>query len=655
MNDRDPPDAPVAARRLVAALAVAWAAWLPALAAIVLSIVYGLPVVGRDEFMSLYLLNAIVWGGVSALLIARRPNPVGAITALTAIGSGVSAIVRQLVRSPLGTGIDPGIAEHVLDRVWMPGTLATLSILPLLLTSRPLGPRTRALVGLGIAAAVAPFLVSFVRQKPGAADNPLGIDDPVVQDVVVAVFEGSLALSVALAVVTAAMLLWRWRLGPLDDRRGTGWLVIGQVALIVLFGPTFLPRLPISSQEIFQFIPLAPVLGLLFMAAAVVAVALGARLWGIESTVNRIVADGLLLVVILLTYVSLAVPLSTALPVPPTIAGVAGVVAFALALQPLRRLVRRRVDALVFGDAADPAQLLARVGSVRSDGDVLQTLLAEVRSALRLDGLEVGTGDPGRDQGRRVVLPLRGAGGVLGWVRATPRGRQRLDQRTRSVLEGISGVLAVARQLDEAHRELGEARDRALSVADEERRMLRRELHDGLGPALATASARLSDLAAHWPADPGRARSALADIRTELARRTTDVRDLARTLLPGALDAGDLDTALRELGARFSTERLAISVDAIGAAELDASAQTAVHHLAAEAVLLLRRATGVRHAELRVEAGPEWIVIVLTADAAFVDRPDTVAPLRSIAGRARELGGRSSTDDPRTVRVEVPR
>ena len=651
---RDPADR----RRLVGALVVVAGAWLPALAALILSAVYALPIVGLNEFMSLYLLNAIVWGGVSGLLIARRPNPVGIITAITAITSAVSALVRQLVRSPLSTGIDPGIAEHVLDRLWMPGTLATLSILPLLLTSRPLGPRMRLLVGVGLVAATLPLLVSIVRQKPDAPDNPLGIDDARAQVVVVAVFESALALSVAIAVITAVILVGRWRRGSADDRRGLGWLAIGQIALILFFGPTFLPRLPVASQQLFQFFPLAPILAVLFMAAAVVVVALGTRLWGIESTVNRVVADGLLLVVVLLTYVSLALPLSMALPVPPTIAGVAGVVAFALALQPLRHFIRRRVDALVYGDAADPDQLLARVGGVRADGDVLVTLISEVRTALRLERLEVRVAEAGQvpvDDDRSLLLPLRGGSGVVGWVRATPRGRQRLDQRTRSVLENVSGVLAVALQLDTAHRELGEARDRTLSVAGEERRMLRRELHDGLEPALATASARLEEVADHWPADRSRVRAELADVRTELARRTTDVRDLARTLLPGALDAGDLGTALEELAARFSGERLRIGVAATGVDGLDPAMQTAVHHLAAEAVLLLRRAPRVRAAELRVEVGSEWIAIELAADAPFAEGAAAAAALTSIAERSRELGGRPGAADPRAVRVEVPR
>jgi len=645
-------DAPTARRRLVAAVSVTLAAWIPAAAAIVLSAAYGLPVVASGEFVSLYLLNAVVWGGVSGLLVARRPNPVGVILAVTAIGSALSALGTQLGRSPHPGWFDTGLAAHVIDRLWMPGTLATLSVLPLLLTARPLGRPARVLAVTGLVVALVPLALAVVRQKPGMAINPLAV---VPQELVVAAFVVALSVSVALAIVTDLVLVWRWRRGPIGDRRGTGWLVLGQTMLILFFGPTFLPWMPVTAESIFRFTPLAPVVAFVFMVAAVVVVALGARLWGIETTVNRVVVDVLLLAVVVLVYVSVAIPLAGAFPVPPMIAGVAGVVLFALVLEPLRRFLQRRVDALVYGDAADPTQLLARLGAARHDGDLLDALVAELRDALRLDGLEVHAverglpaGPPGR---RALVLPLRGAGGVeVGWVRAIPAGRQRVDVRTRRVLEGIAGVLAVALQLDAVNRELGEARDRAVAVGAEERRMLRRELQGGLVPALGRSAALLEHVAERLPA----ARAELAGIRSDLTGRTAEVRDLARTLVPGALDAGDLETALRELAARFSGDGLEIEVHSAGTDALEVVQQNAVHHVAAEAVLLLRRSPAVRRARLDVTVHAESAIVELGADAPFSLASAAAVILRSIADRADELGGRVDVDVAR-IRVEVPR
>src|SRR5690606_39172177 len=112
-----------------------------------------------------------------------------------------------------------------------------------------------------------------------------------------------------------------------------------------------------------------------------------------------------------------------------------------------------------------------------------------------------------------------------------------------------------------------------------------RELHDGLAPALASTVADLEGVPALID-EPARARRAIDDVRTEIAARTNDVRDLARTLLPGSLDAGDLEAALSELGERFTSNDIRVEVHAKETCDLDSTRQAAVYHVAAEAVLL---------------------------------------------------------------------
>lgn len=618
-------DAPVARRRLVAAALVALAAWVPAAAAVALTVVFALPLAGPRGFVSLYLIDAVVWGAVSALLVARRPNPVGAVLAVTAVGSALSALGAQVALSPFGGILGSGVAAHVVGLLWLPGTLLSLSVLPLLLTSRPLRRTEQTLVGAGVVAAVLS---------------------------VAGLLAVALAVSVVLAIVTAVVLLRRWRSGPIDERRGAGWLALGQLLLLVFVGPTLLPVPTGATEVIIRFLPLAPFAAIVFMAVAVVVAALGSGLWGIESAVNRVLVDVLLLVLLVMLYVSVALPASTALPVPPTIAGAAGVAALALALAPARRWLQRRVDALVYGDAAEPAQLLARIG--RHPGGAEQglgSLVAELRDALRLGRLEVRaveTGGPVVVAGAPgyaapTVLPLRTGRRTAGWVHAGSTSGHRVDRRTRYVLERISGVLVIALQLETVNRDLDEARVRLLSVGAEERRMVRHDLRDGLAPALAASADRLGAVATRLDGGTrvgvGDVREEVRAVRGEIAARTTEVRDLARTLLPGALDAGDVDTALTELASRFSGERLDITAVSNGTRDLDPARQAALHHLAAEAVLLIRRASGVRRAELRVDVGTDDIRVVAGADAPFALGPSAAPTLASLSDRAEELGG----------------
>ena len=191
--------------------------------------------------------------------------------------------------------------------------------------------------------------------------------------------------------------------------------------------------------------------------------------------------------------------------------------------------------------------------------------------------------------------------------------------------------------------------------------MVRRELHVGLAPALAGASTRLDRARRALGVDDAEAHRELAAIRTELAARTEEVRDLARTLLPGALDAGDLDTALRDLAERFSHDGLLISVESDGADLLDPARQAAIHHILAEAALLARRCAvsvaATSTVSMRVNVDARRAVVVIGIDAPIA-ADEMRAALDSIEERARELGGVAdvvSMVDCHEIRVEVPR
>ena len=84
------------------------------------------------------------------------------------------------------------------------------------------------------------------------------------------------------------------------------------------------------------------------------------------------------------------------------------------------------------------------------------------------------------------------------------RAGESLDPRTRAVLERVSGMVAVALDLAQANHLLSAERDRVVEVRHEERRLLRRELHDSLGPALAGIGLGLAAIEKHAQALPER-------------------------------------------------------------------------------------------------------------------------------------------------------
>jgi signal transduction histidine kinase len=225
------------------------------------------------------------------------------------------------------------------------------------------------------------------------------------------------------------------------------------------------------------------------------------------------------------------------------------------------------------------------------------------------------------------------------------------------VLDQVSGVLAITVRLAEINRDILDAGERAREVGAEERRMVARELDEGLGPGLARSAQRLDRVPGLVVAGAAEASAELAAVREELAERTSEVRDLARTLLPGALDTGDVDTALRELAARFSSARLDIAVDGLLGDAVPEGREAAIHHLVAELVLLARRAPDARIARIAIEVAPREVRISLDVDGRG-RVSDEAAILGSVRDRADELGGAlldAEAGQGRTLVVEVPR
>jgi signal transduction histidine kinase len=108
---------------------------------------------------------------------------------------------------------------------------------------------------------------------------------------------------------------------------------------------------------------------------------------------------------------------------------------------------------------------------------------------------------------------------------------------------------------NEMAAELQAARERLVSAREEERRRLRRDLHDGLGPALAALVMQLEvadDLVTH---DPTAARALIGRLKVQTQEAVGDIRRLVYELRPPSLDELGLLGAIRENAARLTAAR----------------------------------------------------------------------------------------------------
>jgi len=390
------------------------------------------------------------------------------------------------------------------------------------------------------------------------------------------------------------------------------------------------------------------------------------RLYEIDLLVNRTLVYGALTALILGSYVAL-VTLTGRLVDGLTDwqAALPATAVVAVLLLPLRARMQTAVNRLMYGDRDDPYAVLARLGrhleSVRVPGDTLSGLVATVASALRLPyvavHLDVDAQTPpvascGTPAQLPTVFPLVYRGARVGSLAVGSRGPgEQLAPRERQLLEALAAQAGVAVHAERLSLDLQRSRQQLVSTREEERRRLRRDLHDGLGPTLAGVALGVEAAGNQLVGDPDAAASALGNVRGQVKTALADIRRLVDGLRPPALDELGLVDALR--GHALSFEALAardgegVRITVLPSSEplpqLPAAVETAAYRIALEAVTNVVRHAGARDCMVRVTCLEtlDTLELEITDDGrGMADQPSEAGVgMASMSERAAELGG----------------
>lgn len=678
----------VAVRRILA-VGVLVTSWGLALASIVIAWVFQLPelpVAGaflsaspplvQSRFDEIGVVVALIYGLLSAVLLLRRPHPVVVVLAVHAVGSGIAAFGVQW--GLLGERVPDlplwGLLAHAAGWGYIPGTVGTV-IVPVILLRKPLGAAGRTVVTVVVALAAVSWLAAVVHQAPldpvtGGPINPFAIPDATTQAILPWIYGVAVVLAVLISVGVAVWVVMQWRQATADRRARVGWLTVGHAFLTLSYAALVVPADPEIPALLWDFGMIAPVIGQIFYPSAVLVLVLGTRLRGIDLAVTRVLLWTILTVAAITAYLIVSELLTAVTSLDPVAIGILSAAIVAIPLQAARRGIELGIDRLVYGPDGDPARLLGRlgerVGEFDSGAEGLVALAAALRSALGAAAVEIvpdrtgaapiGVGRVGEDA---VAVELRAAGARLGEIRVHPWPGERLSGSVLQNLEELAGVVAIALRLALASARLGAARDLLVAARQDERRTLRRELHDGIGPSLAGVGfglAAVDNLRASDPAAAGALASRLAD---DLREQLGEVRRVARSVRTDRA-VFELSVELAELAADFAGSGVEVSVDAPAAWRVPVAAVRPLYLVAAEAVH-----NAVRHAratlveiELR-EDGEGFVALGVRDDGRGFD-PDGVAAgvgLTTMREHAIEAGGDldlRSGPEGTTILIRVP-
>jgi signal transduction histidine kinase len=286
------------------------------------------------------------------------------------------------------------------------------------------------------------------------------------------------------------------------------------------------------------------------------------------------------------------------------------------------------------------------------------TLLAETRGAVRMHDWR---GVPGplaasiRDLGVRssVGSPILVEGRVWGAVAVHTKQPCPLPPETEARLEDFTELVATAISNTTAWSEVAASRARIVEAADEERRRVVRDLHDGAQQRMVHTIITLTQAQRAVQNAPEDAPALLSEALEHAQRATDELRELAHGILPAALAHGGLDAGVEALASRMPVP----VANRVAVGRLPAAIEATAYFVVAEALTNVAKHARAGHAEVTVRTVDGSLRVQVCDDGVGGARPDG-SGLVGLADRLAVLGGRllveSRTDGGTLVAAAIP-
>ncbi len=342
----------------------------------------------------------------------------------------------------------------------------------------------------------------------------------------------------------------------------------------------------------------------------------------------------------------------------------------ALGYGPLRHRLYEVVQAWILGSRGNRYDVMAGLAAnLESVEDGPAQLGAVARAVAEAFGVGYVSVEVDRSRGERLTatigdapvqvrtLPITYRNTVVGRLVLPVRGlRSRLSTKDEKLLGDLVRQAATAARTSSLVEELQASRERLVNAREEERRRIRRDLHDGLGPVMTGVVYQLETARLLVDHQPERAETVLSQVSGQVQDIVADVRRLVHDLRPPALDDRGLVGAIRQLA---EAQPLPVDVDAADLGALSAAVEVAAYRIVAESLTNVVRHAGAGSAHVHLACtGADLVVEVADDGAGIAETVQAGVGLLSVRERAAELGGRTDVICPPTggtvVRAVLP-
>ena len=469
-----------------------------------------------------------------------------------------------------------------------------------------------------------------------------------------------------------ATQIYRYRkVSNLIEKQQTKWVVYGLTLCIggymLIRGISFTLADPKGSGlPILIGLSFAAIFFILLLPLSITIAVLRYRLWDINPIINRTLVYGALSASTIAFYVfavgffSNYFQQSRANFILSFLA--TGVIAFVF--EPLRERLQRAVNRLMYGERDDPATVLSRlsqrIDSAIAPDSILPTIVETLTQTLRLPYAAITlyekNGEPriisslGQPPSELMHLPLTYQSERVGELTLAPRAQgesfSSADMRLLNIIAQQAGAAGHARRLADELRQLNadlqQSRERLVTAQEEERRRLRRDLHDGVGPTLASLSQRLDTAADFVKSDPEKSIRLLQELKGQVKGTVAEIRRLVYALRPPVLDEFGLVSAIQEHIAPYTGPNgLQVTFDVTKPMPpLPAAVEVAAYRIALEAFtnVVKHAQASACHIKIKIEHG-SLLLEISDNGKGLTSQNRLGIGSTSMRERAAELGG----------------
>jgi signal transduction histidine kinase len=327
---------------------------------------------------------------------------------------------------------------------------------------------------------------------------------------------------------------------------------------------------------------------------------------------------------------------------------------FAAVANEVARLLSADLANVIRYESDDTVTLVASAGDLFPVGrrwplaghSNLATLVSETGRPARIDNYADATGplaEDIREEGIRsaVGTPIKVEGRLWGLITAGSSQEQPLPPDTEARLARFTELVATAIANTEARAEVAASRARIVAAADEERRRVVRDLHDGAQQRLVHTTITLKLAHRAWQNEEKDLPGLLTEALDHAQQATNELRELAHGILPEVLTQGGLHAGVDALASQMPVPvEIGVSVG-----RLPAAVEATAYFVVAEALTNVAKHAGARRATVTARVEDGIVRVRVRDDGVGGARPDG-SGLLGLADRLAAFGGQLRVESP---------